>query len=140
MMVKNNYWAGKIGERTGEFVTHPCLGQCSSRGDAGQAGYWAFNVKEPNKHCIQSRSGVLCRSCEEEYTETPSGMVHASAVYTRLTTSHDGVCFAMMYIGVSAMPVWMAVGLGHVYPIRCFTGCCVGRNQYAHRSAGKSVL
>ena len=76
-MVENSYWAGTlhVGKDTEEFVSHSCLGQCSHDRDVDADGYWTYDFRVPDKHCSQSRSGVLCRSCEKGYSETPAGMV-----------------------------------------------------------------
>ena len=75
VIVENNYWAGKVGKI--KFASHPCLGQCNMTRPEGSTnvGHWEFSRATQNSHCLQSRSGVLCRECNYSYSETPSGTV-----------------------------------------------------------------
>lgn len=75
--VENRYWAGTLhagkGKETEEFVSHSCLGQCSHDRGVDADGYWTYDAREPDKHCSDLRSGILCRVCQDGYSETLAG-------------------------------------------------------------------
>lgn len=73
--VKSDYWAGYIKDSANEIDTHQCVGHCATETLGLATSTWQFDIDNPDKHCTQFRTGVLCGECQANYSQVPAATV-----------------------------------------------------------------